>query len=91
MSGIRGERYHRRLRRPRIQGGDPSKASAKVSFRLVDDQDPQKVVATFQDFVLANLPAGCTVEFIPQGASTALRVQHDHPYLARASKALGVE
>jgi len=51
----------------------PSKASAKVSFRLVGDQDPQKVVATFQDFVLAHLPADCTVEFILHGASRALR------------------
>ena len=69
----------------------PSKASAKVSFRLVGDQDPQKVVTTFQDFVRAHLPADCTVEFIPHGASPALRVQHDHPYLARARKALADE
>ena len=29
----------------------PSKASAKVSFRLVGDQDPAKVVAAFRDYV----------------------------------------
>lgn len=69
----------------------PSKASAKVSFRLVGDQDPQKIVATFQEFVRSRLPADCTVEFIPHGASPALRVEHDHRYLARARKALADE
>ena len=69
----------------------PSKASAKVSFRLVDDQDPQKVVTTFQDFVRASLPADCKVDFIPHGASPAVRVQHDHPYMSRARKALADE
>src|SRR5262249_10727199 len=69
----------------------PSKASAKVSFRLVGDQDPQRVVTAFQDFVRARLPADCTVEFIPHGASAALRVHHDDAYLGRARKALADE
>ena len=66
----------------------PSKASAKVSFRLVGDQDPQKVVTAFHDFVRASLPADCTVEFIAHGASPALSVPHDHRYIAHARKAL---
>ena len=34
----------------------PSKASAKVSFRLVGDQDPEKIAASFQEFVRARFP-----------------------------------
>src|SRR6202012_4424910 len=42
----------------------PSHASAKVSFRLVEGQDPLKIRAAFRDFVTARLPADCTAEFI---------------------------
>jgi acetylornithine deacetylase/succinyl-diaminopimelate desuccinylase-like protein len=62
-----------------------------LSFRLVGDQDPQKVVTAFQDFVRARLPSDCTVEFIPHGAGAAVRVQHDDRYLARARQALADE
>ena len=42
----------------------PAEASAKVSFRLVGDQDPEKVRDAFRAFVRARLPADCTAEFI---------------------------
>ena len=38
----------------------PGKASAKVSFRLVGAQDPEKIRAAFREFVRARLPADCT-------------------------------
>ncbi len=66
----------------------PSKASAKVSFRLVGDQDPEKIAAAFQAFVRARLPADCSVEFASFGASGAIRLPVDGPYLAPARKAL---
>src|SRR4029077_4637820 len=34
----------------------PAKATAKVSFRLVPKQDPEKVVRAFQDWVRRNTP-----------------------------------
>ena len=36
----------------------PGKATAKVSFRLVGAQDPEKIRAAFRAFVRARLPAG---------------------------------
>ncbi len=38
----------------------PSKASAKITCRLVAGQDPEKIVARLQDFVRAQLPPDCS-------------------------------
>ncbi len=69
----------------------PSKASAKVSFRLVGDQDPALVRERFHAFVRERIPADCSVEFRPHGASPALRLPFDGPYLQRARRALSEE
>ena len=69
----------------------PSKASAKVSFRLVADQDPQKIRAAFRDFVTSRLPAGAKVSFHPHGGSAALRLPVDSPTLTRGRQALEAE
>jgi acetylornithine deacetylase/succinyl-diaminopimelate desuccinylase-like protein len=68
-----------------------SKASAKVSFRLVGEQDPQKIAAAFQAFVRERLPADATVEFIAHGASPAIAVPVDSPALLKAQAALTEE
>ncbi len=49
----------------------PAKASAKVSFRLVGDQDPERIRASFRDFVRARLPADCSAEFTPYAGGRA--------------------
>ncbi|MCR4281682.1 MAG: M20/M25/M40 family metallo-hydrolase [Bauldia sp.] len=69
----------------------PSQARAKVSFRLVGDQEPAKIAASFRDFVRARLPADCKVEFISHGGSRAVRLPFDGPWLARARRALADE
>jgi len=70
----------------------PSKASAKLSFRLVGKQDPQKVLEGFRAFVKARLPQDCKVEFSEDGgASPALEVAEDNPALKQAAKALKQE
>ncbi|MGF7161142.1 acetylornithine deacetylase/succinyl-diaminopimelate desuccinylase-like protein [Rhodoligotrophos appendicifer] len=69
----------------------PSKASAKVSFRLVSKQDPLKIRDAFRDFVRAQLPADCTAEFIGYGASRAIEISTDNPYLTKAAAALKQE
>jgi acetylornithine deacetylase/succinyl-diaminopimelate desuccinylase-like protein len=66
----------------------PSKASAKVSFRLVSGQYPMKIQAAFRAFVRDKLPADCTVEFLSHGASPALELPFSSPYLSKARAAL---
>jgi acetylornithine deacetylase/succinyl-diaminopimelate desuccinylase-like protein len=49
----------------------PAVASAKISFRLVFDQDPHKIRAAFRAFVKARVPADCRVEFTDFGSGRA--------------------
>ena len=69
----------------------PSKASAKVSFRLVGEQDPQKIADSFRAFVQERLPGDCTATFTAHGASPGLRLDIDGPWLTRARRALAEE
>ncbi len=39
----------------------PSEAHAKVSFRLVSEQDPQKIIPAFRAWAEAQLPADCEI------------------------------
>lgn len=68
-----------------------AKASAKVSFRLVGDQDPDKIAAAFHQFVRDRLPADVTAEFIGHSGSPALAVPVDSPALLKAREALAEE
>jgi acetylornithine deacetylase/succinyl-diaminopimelate desuccinylase-like protein len=69
----------------------PARASAKVSFRLVGDQNPLAVRDAFRAFVRARLPDDCKVEFISHGASPALRLPLASPYLTKTRAALEAE
>jgi len=69
----------------------PAAASAKFSFRLVGEQDPEKIAASFRDFVRARLPADCRVEFLSHGASSALQLPFSSEALSRARSALKEE
>jgi len=69
----------------------PSKASAKISFRLVGTQDPFKIREAFRAQVRAALPADCSVEFSDHGASPASQMQIDHPAFEQARAALSDE
>jgi len=69
----------------------PAKASAKISFRLVGDQDPVKVQEAFRAFVRARLGPNDKAEFLSHGASPALRLPLSSPYLAKARTALADE
>ena len=66
----------------------PAMASAKVSFRLVGKQNPARIAEAFRAFVRARLPADCTVEFMPHGASPALSLPFSSEALNRARRAL---
>jgi acetylornithine deacetylase/succinyl-diaminopimelate desuccinylase-like protein len=65
-----------------------AEASAKISFRLVGDQDPQKVSEAFKSFVRARIPDDCSVEFVKHKGSRALALPYDMPALAKAKAAL---
>jgi acetylornithine deacetylase/succinyl-diaminopimelate desuccinylase-like protein len=69
----------------------PSVASAKVSFRLVFDQDPHAIRAAFRDFVRARVPADCRVEFHEHGAGRAIRFPIEAPAFAKTRDALTAE
>ncbi|MBS7793083.1 M20/M25/M40 family metallo-hydrolase [Roseococcus sp. SDR] len=69
----------------------PAKASAKVSFRLVFDQDPHKVRAAFRQHVMDRLPADCRAEFIEHGSGQAIRFPTDDPAFLKAREALSDE
>jgi len=70
----------------------PSRASAKLSFRLVAGQDPERLRKALYAFVNARLPAGIKAEFHPEGgASPAIEIPEDNPYLAAAGAALKAE
>jgi acetylornithine deacetylase/succinyl-diaminopimelate desuccinylase-like protein len=68
-----------------------SEASAKVSFRLVADQDPDEVFAQFQRFVTDRLPEGATVTFQVHSSSRGIEVNTDQPWVRAALDVLGAE
>jgi acetylornithine deacetylase/succinyl-diaminopimelate desuccinylase-like protein len=68
-----------------------SEASAKISFRLVGDQDPAKIQEAFRAFVRARLPADASVTFNNFACSPALQLPYDNPWLGKARDALGDE
>ncbi len=65
----------------------PAKATAKVSFRLVPKQDPDKIVAAFKEFVKKNAPKGIQIEVKVLNAGPGLLVNPDHPAIRIAAKA----
>jgi len=69
----------------------PGEASAKVSFRLVGEQNPEKVRDAFRAFVRARLPADCKVEFGNFGLAPPLQLSFDNPALNKARDVLGEE
>jgi acetylornithine deacetylase/succinyl-diaminopimelate desuccinylase-like protein len=69
----------------------PGAASFKVSFRLVGDQDPDKIRDAFRAFVRQRMPADCSVEFVSHAGSPALELPYDSPVLGKARAALAAE
>jgi acetylornithine deacetylase/succinyl-diaminopimelate desuccinylase-like protein len=68
-----------------------SEASAKVSFRLVPNQDPDEVMAQFKRFVTDRLPPGATATFADFSRAPGIEVNVDSPYVRSALDALGEE
>jgi acetylornithine deacetylase/succinyl-diaminopimelate desuccinylase-like protein len=66
----------------------PAEAAAKVSFRLVRGQEPEKIRDAFRAFVRARLPADCKAEFISHAGAPAIALSWDMPQLGAARAAL---
>lgn len=69
----------------------PGMAKAKVSFRLVGKQDPEKIRDAFRAFVCARLPSDCQVKFGNFGVAPPIQLSYDNPALAKAREALAAE
>jgi acetylornithine deacetylase/succinyl-diaminopimelate desuccinylase-like protein len=65
-----------------------SEASAKISFRLVPGQDPDEVMAQFQQFVNDRLPPGATATFADFARAPGIEVNVDSPHVRSALDAL---
>ena len=69
----------------------PSKATAKISCRLVGDQDPEQIRESLRTFVSNKLPRDCSVKFEKHGSSPALWVDFQSPESKRTQQALSEE
>ncbi len=66
----------------------PHKMGAKVSMRLVPDQNPEKISAAFEQAVLNAAPKGVTISFKTFGCCASYVCPLDLPALAAAKKAI---
>ena len=66
----------------------PAEAFANVSFRLVKDQNPEKIKACFRNFVRNMLPNDCKVSFIEGFGTRASVVSSKSKMISLAKEAL---
>jgi acetylornithine deacetylase/succinyl-diaminopimelate desuccinylase-like protein len=69
----------------------PSSATAKLSFRLVPNQRPDKILDSLHRFIAERLPPDCRATFAGEGGSSAVGFDLSAPPFAAASKALEQE
>lgn len=67
----------------------PSKASAKISMRLVPDQDPERISAAFSAAIKAACPVGAKVSIRDDHGCRAYVAPMDSPLMKLAAQALG--
>ncbi len=64
----------------------PARATAKVSMRMVPDQDPEKIIAAYKKFVQDHTPAGIETEVRILSAGRAISVNPNHPAIHVAAE-----
>ena len=69
----------------------PAKASAKITFRLVGKQNPERVAQAFRAFVSSRLPPDVKAEFIGHAGSPAISLPVKNQALRIARRALEAE
>ncbi len=65
----------------------PARATAKVSMRMVPNQDPEKIIAAYKKFVAENTPVGIETEVRILSWGPAIMVNPDHPAIGVAAQA----
>lgn len=65
-----------------------ARAGANVSFRLVPNQDPQKIAAATKEFLMQRKPPGIELEIEILSGSKAVVVPLDSPYVHAAAKVI---
>jgi len=66
----------------------PAVASAKLSFRLVPNQTPQKVGQQLRMFLKEICPPGVKMELVEMHGAEGVRIPQDSPYVGAAVRAL---
>lgn len=66
----------------------PARAMAKISMRLVPDQDPEEITQLFVRRVEALAPRGVRVDARPHHGGRAFLADREHPVMAAAARAL---
>ncbi len=66
----------------------PAHAHAKVSCRLVTDQDPDRIYELVRDFVMEIAPPGVRTSVMPLGGGHPSLTPMDHPATQAAARAL---
>lgn len=66
----------------------PARAMAKVSMRLVPEQDPDEIARLFEERVRSLAPAGVRVEVRKHHGGRAFLTELDHPAMRAAARAL---
>jgi len=66
----------------------PSWARAKISARLVGDQDPEYIKTVVRDHLRSAAPRGVTVEIESFGDTRAVVTSRDHPAVSAAARAM---
>ncbi len=67
----------------------PAVATAKVSLRLVPNQDPQRVLAAVKQWVAGNTPKGIQTKVNVLNAGPPISVNPDHPAIHIAAEVFG--
>jgi len=66
----------------------PGKAGAKISFRLVPDQDPVKLQVALREYLESQCPPGIQLELVDLHGASGIVVPLDSPYMDAAAKAI---
>jgi acetylornithine deacetylase/succinyl-diaminopimelate desuccinylase-like protein len=69
----------------------PAEATAKLTFRLVPGQNPQKILANFERFVTERLRPDAKASFKYFGASPGFAIDIAAPFMRAAQSALAAE